>query len=252
VKLSAHAMILCLVVALGTSCPARSADIAIFLNQATASGVRELAAGFEKATGHRVDVSFQGGPALNQKIVSGAPADLVSLGLDQFDDYIKQGKVVAGSVVEYARVGNGVAVKTGAPKPDISTPEAFKRAMLDAKSIGHTNAGTGPFNTRLFQKLGIYDEIKDKVKIIQGRLVAEAVAAGDVEIGIQQTNVIQPVAGTEYLGPLPAELMEYGRVGVGLLAVSQQQEVANAFIKFMADPANAALIRKGDMEPPAR
>ena len=77
-------------------------------------------------------------------------------------------------------------------------------------------------------------------------------AAGDIEIGIQQTNVIQPYPGTDYLGPLPAELMEYGRVGVGLLAVSQQQEVANAFIKFMANPANAALLRKGDMEPPAR
>jgi molybdate transport system substrate-binding protein len=256
VKSAANTIILSLVVALATwnAPPARAADITIFLNQATASGVRALAAGFEKATGHRVDVSFQAvGPGLNQKIVSGAPGDLVSLGLDQFDDYIKQGKVVAGSVVEYARVGNGVAVKAGAPKPDISTAEAFKRAMLEAKSIGHTNAGTGPFNTRLFQRLGIYDQIKDKVKIIQGgRLVAEAVAAGDVEIGIQQTNVIQPVAGTEYLGPLPAELMEYGRVGVGLLAVSQQQEVASAFVRFMADPANAALLRQGAMEPPAR
>ena len=247
-RLSTNAVMLSLVVALGIGsvCPARSAEITVFLNQATASGVRELAAGFEKATGHKVDVSFQGGPALNQKIVSGAPGDLVSLSLDQFDDYVKQGKVVAGSVVEYARVGNGVAVKAGAATPDISTPEAFKRAMLDAKSIGHTNAGTGPFNTRLFQKLGIYDEIKDKIKIIQGRLVA--VAAGDVEIGIQQTNVIQPVAGTEYLGPLPPELMEYGRVGVGLLTASKQPEVASAFIKFMADPVNAALLRKGDME----
>ena len=253
-KPSANALMLSLVVALATwnAGAARAADITIFLNQATASGVRELAVGFEKATGHKVDVSFQAGQGLYQKIVSGAPGDVVSLGLEQFDDYIKQGKVVAGSVVEYARVGNGVAVKAGAPKPDISTPEAFKRAMLDAKSIGHTNVGTGPFNTRLFQRLGIYDEIKDKIKIIQGRLVAEAVAAGDVEIGIQQTNVIQPVAGTEYLGPLPAELMEYGRVGVGLLAVSEQPDVANAFIKFMADPANAALLRKGDMEPPVR
>src|SRR5712671_1165996 len=224
VKPAANAIMLSLVVTLAAwnAPPARAADITIFLNQATASGVRELAAGFEKATGHRVDVSFQGGPALNQKIVSGAPGDLASLSLDQFDDYVKQGKVVAGSVVEYARVGNGVAVKAGAAKPDISTPEAFKRAMLDAKSIGHTNAGTGPFNTKLFQKLGIYDQIKDKIKIIQGRLVAEAVAAGDVEIGIQQTNVIQPVAGSAYLGPLPSDLMEYGRVGVGLLAVSKQ------------------------------
>jgi molybdate transport system substrate-binding protein len=254
VRLSNNTAILSLVVVLATCGVSSvcSAEITIFLNQATASGVRELAAGFEKATGHKVDVSFQGGPALNQKIVSGGSGDLTSLGLDQFDNYVKQGKVVAGSVVEYARVGNGVAVKAGAPKPDISSPETFRRAMLEAKSIGHTNAGTGPFNTRLFQRLGIYDQIKDKIKIIQGRLVAEAVAAGDVEIGIQQTNVIQPFAGTEYLGPLPPELMEYGRVGVGLLAVSQQPEIANAFIRFMADPANADLLRKGDMEPPAR
>ena len=116
-------------------------------------------------------------------------------------------------------------MKAGAPKPDISTVEGFKQAMLNAKSIGHSNAGTGPFNTKLFQKLGIYDQIKDKIKIIEGRPVATAVAAGDVEIGIQQTNVIQPVAGTEYLGPLPAELMEYGRFGVGVLTVSKEPEV---------------------------
>jgi molybdate transport system substrate-binding protein len=148
------------------------------------------------------------------------------------------------------RVGNGVAVKAGAPKPDISTPEAFKQAMLNAKSIGHTRVGTGPFNTTMFKKLGIYDQIKDKIKIIEGKLVAEAVRDGDVEIGIQQTNVIQPLVGTQYLGPLPPELMEYGAVGVGLLTVSKQPEVAKAFIKFMGDPANAALLRKGDMEPP--
>ncbi len=144
-----------------------------------------------------------------------------------------------------------MAVKTGAPKPDISTPDAFKRAMLDARSIGYTNAGTGPFSTRLLQRLGIYDQVKDKIKIIEGRLVAAAVAAGDIEIGIQQTNVIQPYAGTEYLGPLPAELMEYGRVGVGLLTVSQHPDEARAFMKFMADPANAGLLRKAAMVPPA-
>jgi molybdate transport system substrate-binding protein len=230
--------------------PANAAEITVLLNQATESGVRELAAGFEKATGHKVNVSFQGGPALNQKINAGE-GDLASLGLGQFDDFVKNGKVVAGSVVEYARVGNGVAVKAGAPKPDIGTPEAFKQSMLKAKSIGHTNAGTGPFNTRLFQKLGIYDQIKDKIKIVEGR-VAEAVAKGDVEIGLQQTNVIQPWPGADYVGPLPAELMEYGQVGAGLLTGSKQPEAAKAFLTYMGDPANAALIRKGFMEPPAR
>jgi molybdate transport system substrate-binding protein len=246
---------LSLAVALGlwSAGPARPAEITIFLNQATASGVRELAAGFGQATGHKVNVSFERGPALNEKITSGAPGDLLSMLVYEFDDHLKSGKVVAGSVVEYGRVFNGVAVRAGAPKPDISTPEAFKRAMLDARSIGHTMLGTGPFNTRLFQRLGIYDQIKDKVKIIPaGTLVAAAVARGDVDIGIQQANVIQPFPGTEYLGPLPPALMEYGHAGVGLLAVSRQQEVANAFIKFMTDPANAALLREGSMEPPER
>ncbi len=238
--------------ALGTwsAGPARSVEITVYLNQATATGVRELAAGFEKATGNKVNINFEVGQALYQKLSAGAPGDLTSLGLGQFDDFIKQGKIVPGTVVEYGRVGNGVAVKAGAPKPDISTPEAFKQAMLNAKSIGHTRVGTGPFNTTMFQKLGIYDQIKDKIKIIEGKLVAEAVRDGDVEIGIQQTNVIQPLAGTQYLGPLPPELMEYGAVGIGLLTVSKQPEVAKAFIKFMGDPANAPLLRKGDMEPP--
>src|SRR5262245_37130542 len=230
----------------------QAAEIVVYLNQATESGVKELAAAFEKTSGHKVNVSFQAGPNLNRVINEGATGDVTSLGLQQFDEVVKTGKVVNGSVVEYARVGNGVAVKSGAPKPDISTPEAFKQAMLNAKSIGHTNAGTGPFNTRLFQKLGIYDQIKSKITIVEGRLVAAAVAAGDIEIGIQQTNVIQPYAGTDYLGPLPAELMEYGRVGAGVLTASKQLEVAAAFIKFMADPANGPLLRKAAMEPLAK
>ncbi len=252
-RLSAFAALPGIAVALviASAGPARPAEITIFLNQATASGVRELGAGFEQATGHKINVSFERGPSLDEKITSGAPGDLLSTLVNEFDGYLKSGKVVAGSVAEYGRVYNGVAVKAGAAKPDIGTPEAFTRAMLGAASIGHTLVGTGPYNTRLFQRLGIYEQIKDKIKIVPpGTLVAAAVARGDVEIGIQQANVIQPYPGTEYLGPLPPALTEYGHAGVGLLAVSRQPEVANAFIKFMTDPANAALLRKGSMEPP--
>jgi molybdate transport system substrate-binding protein len=230
---------------------ALAAEITVLTSQGCLSAVRDLAAGFEQATGNKVDVSFEAGNALNQKIDADAPADLVANTLDTFEDFQKRGKIVSASVVEFARAGNGVAVKAGTLKRDISTPEAFKLAMLNSASIGHSNAGTGPFNTRLFQRLGIYDMVKGKVKIITGRTVAMAVAAGDVEIGIQQTNVIQPVAGTEYLGPLPKELMEYGRFGVGLLTVSKESETAKAFIKFMAAPENQDLIRKSAMEPPA-
>lgn len=232
--------------------PAMSAEITIFANQGAASATRDLAPAFERASGNKVVVKFMDGRAMAEAIKSNAPGDVVSSLSDTFDGFVKDGKVVAGTVVEYARAGNGVAVKAGAPKPDISTVEGFKQAMLKAKSIGHSNNGTGPFNTRLFQKLGIYDQIKDKIKIIEGRPVAVAVAAGDVEIGIQQTNVIQPVDGTEYLGPLPGELMEYGRFSLGVLTVSKEPEAAKAFIKFATAPDAAPLIRKSAMETPAK
>jgi len=232
-----------------TAAQAQTPEITIMVNQAAVSGVRELAAGYEKATGRKVVVDFT--QQLDQKIRTDAPGDLVVSFMTGFDQLIKDGKVI-GPAVEFARAGNGVAVKAGAPRPDISTVEGFKQAMLNAKSIGHTNAGTGPYNTRMFQKLGIYDQIKDKIRIITGKLVAVAVAEGDVEIGIQQTNVIQPVDGTTYLGPLPAELIEYGHFGVAVRNVSKNEAAARDFIKFMTSPEATALLRKGAMEPPER
>jgi molybdate transport system substrate-binding protein len=237
--------------AVGAGTPAHAAEVTILVNQGALSGVRDLAAGYEKATGNKVVVDFVGVGEQNQKIKTDAPGDLVVNFTNAFDDLIKDGKVI-GPVVEFARAGNGVAVKAGAPKPDISTVESFKQAMLNAKSIGHSNAGTGPYNTRLFQKLGIYDQIKDKIKIVTGKTVAVAVADGEVEIGIQQTNVIQPVAGTTYLGPLPPELIEYGHFGVAVRNVSKNEAVARDLIKFMTSPEAAMILRKSAMEPPAK
>ena len=243
-----------LLAALGlwSNAPAQAAEVTILVNQGAVSGVRDLAAAFEKASGHKVVVDFVGIPQQAEKINSDAAGDLVVNFLPTFDELAKNGKVVAGTVAEFARAGNGVAVKAGAPKPDISTAEGFKQAMLNAKSIGHSNAGTGPYNTRLFQKLGIYDQIKDKIKIVQGKPVAVAVADGEVEIGLQQTNVIQPVAGTQYLGPLPPDLIEYGRFAVAVRNVSKNQEVARDLVKFMTSAEAAPLLRKSGMEPPAR
>lgn len=233
-----------------TGTPAQAGEVTILVNQGALSGVRDLAAGYEKATGNKVVIDFVGIAQQDEKIKTNAPGDLVVNFMAAFDQLIKDGKVI-GPAVEFARAGNGVAVKEGAPRPDISTSEGFKRAMLNARSIGHSNAGTGPYNTRLFQKLGIYDQIKDKIKIITGKTVAVAVAEGEVEIGIQQTNVIQPVAGTTYLGPLPPELIEYGHFGVAVRNVSKNEAVARELIKFMTSPEAAALLRKSAMEPPA-
>src|SRR5215813_11106739 len=135
-----------------------AADVIIYANQGAASGIRDLAAGYEKATGNKVVIVAAQGAAFMEKINANEPGDVVTGFLPAgLDDLVKRGKAVEGTVVEFARAGNGVAVKEGAPKPDISTPEAFKRAMLNAKSIGHSNNGTGPFNIKLFQRLNIYD-----------------------------------------------------------------------------------------------
>jgi molybdate transport system substrate-binding protein len=228
----------------------RAAELTVLTNQGATTGMRDLAAAYEQKTGTKVIVVSLGSAEMNAKIDANAPADLASQFVDGFDGLVKKGKIVPGSWVEYVRVGNGVAVKHGAPKPDISTPEAFKEAMLDAKSIGHSNNGTGGFNTKLFQRLGIYDAIKDKIHVYNGAPVAAGVADGTFEIGLQQTNVIQPYPGTDYVGPLPPSLMEYGHIAIGLLTVSKQPEAATAFIKFATSPDAAPLLRKSTMEPP--
>jgi molybdate transport system substrate-binding protein len=252
-KIRTNVLALSLVAAaigMGGASSVPAAEITVLANQGAMSGMRDLAAAYEQTTGNKIVIVFAQGAEMSAKIEANAPADLVSQFLDQFGDLVKRGKVVAGSYAEYAKVGNGVAVKAGTPKPDISTPDAFKKAMLNAKSIGHSSNGTGTFNTKLFQRIGIYDQIKDKIKISNGGPIAAEVAAGKFEIGLQQTNVIQPFPGTDYVGPIPAELMEYGHIGIGLLTVSKQPEAARALMAFMLSPAAAPLLRKSTMEPP--
>jgi len=229
-----------------------AAEITALAGMGVVSGARDVAAAFERATGHKVIVSFEAGPSLMQKVDAGAPADLVMHYPSAIDDLIKQGKVM-GSRVDFARAGVGVAVKAGAPKPDISTAEAFKRAMLGAKSIAYARTGaSGIIAAKVMERLGIAEQLKDKTKLVDGVPVAEVVAKGEAEIGMQQINVILPVAGADYVGPLPAELQGYVDFAVGVLAVSKEREAAQALVKFMASAEAAPLIRKSGMEPPPR
>jgi molybdate transport system substrate-binding protein len=225
-----------------------AADITVLAGMGVVSGTRDVAAAFERATGHKVIVSFEAGPLLMQKVDSGAPADLVLHYPSAIDDLIKQGKVV-GSRVDFARAGVGVAVKAGAPKPDISTADAFKRAMLSAKSIAYSRGASGIIAAKLMERLGIAEQLKDKTRLVDGVPVAEVVAKGEAEIGMQQINVILPVAGADYVGPLPAELQGYVNFAVGVLAVSKERDAAQALVKFMASAEAAPLIRKSGMEP---
>jgi molybdate transport system substrate-binding protein len=230
----------------------QAAEITIFTSMGSISGVTDLAAAFERSSGHKVKVGIRIGPALIQAIKKDEPGDIVANFTQTFPSLIKQGKVVAGTPVEFARAGVGVAVKKGAPKPNISTVDAFKAAMLAAKSIGYSKSGSGMIADRALAKLGIADQIKHKVRYIVGIPVAEFVANGEVEIGMQQTNALIPVVGVDYVGPLPGALQEYLYFSVGLLKISRQPEAARQFMTFMASPQAAEHLRKSGMEPPGR
>jgi molybdate transport system substrate-binding protein len=229
--------------------PAHAAEITVLSGQGDVSGLRELAPAFEKLTGHKVIVSLEAGNAMIQKIGSGAPADIVTAGPDAIDALVKQGKVLAGTRTNFAQAGVGVAVKSGAPRPDISTPEAFKRAMLGATSIAYSRGRSGEITAMAIERLGIAEQLKTKTRLSEGVPVAEIVAKGEAEIGMHQINVILPITGADYIGPLPKELQQYVPFAAGLLAVSKEPEAAKAFLHFIASPEAAPLLRNSGMEP---
>src|SRR5712671_7529311 len=164
---------------------------------------------------------------------------------------ISRRKEKCSQVLVSSRAGIGVAVRACAPKPDISSADAFKRSMLAAKSVAYSRAGaSGLYAAKLMERLGIADEMKSRTRLVDGVPVAEVVAEGEAEIGMQQINVILPIAGADYVGPLPAELQGYVDFAVGVLAVSKQPAAAQAMVEFMSSPEAAPLIRKSGMEPP--
>src|SRR5258708_16782937 len=170
--------------------PARAAETTVLTGTGVISGASDLAPSYEKLTGDSVVVRFEQAAAMNEKINSGAPADIAALQPEQVDNFIKQGKMVAGTKTNFAQAGVGVAIKTGASRPDISTLDGFKDAMINAQSIRYWQGGSGLIAAQVMEKLGIADQLKAKTKFINGLPVAAVVAKGDVEIGLQQINVI--------------------------------------------------------------
>ena len=232
---------------------AQAAELTVLTSQGVVSAVRDLAPAFEKASGHKVIVSFEAGPSLMNKINANAPADLVTHYPSAVDDLIKQGKVLAGTRTDFARGGIGLAVKTGAPKPDIGSAEAFKRAMLAAKSVAYSRAGaSGVYMAKLMERLGIADEMRSKTKLVDGVPVAEIVAKGEAELGLQQINVLLPIAGVDYVGPLPGDLQDFVEFAAGVLTVSKEPEAAKALARFMSSAEAVPLIKKSGMEPALR
>jgi molybdate transport system substrate-binding protein len=213
------------------------------------SGLNELAPAFARMTGHKLIVLQESRAELEQRLISNAPADLIVQVDSVMDGVVARGKVVEGSSTIFARAAVGLSVKSGATWPDISTPEAFKRTLLDAGSICYSLGASGIIAAQAIEKVGIAEQVKSRTVHSEDGPAAGYVARGEVEMAIQQLNVSKPVAGTDYVGDLPGELHEYVVFAVAIMADSKEQEAGRAFIEFARSPDAAPLLQKGMMEP---
>jgi molybdate transport system substrate-binding protein len=209
----------------------------------------ELAPEFTRQTGHTLSVIQESSATFEQTLASNAAFDLIVLYGDPMKEFIRRGKVIEGSSTIFARAAVGLSVKSGAPWPDISTPEAFKRTLLGAKSICYSFGGSGIVAARAIEKLGIAEQMKPKTIRSEGGPAAGYVARGEAQMAIQQINVSKPVAGTDYVGNLPGDLHEYIVFSIAVMAASKEQEAARALIRFVTSPQAAPLLQKGLMEP---
>src|SRR5262245_42441556 len=232
---------------------AAGAELVILTNQGATPGVRELATAFSQASGHKVTVIQEAGAALERRLNSPAPGDLLTANPEPFDDLVKKGKVVPDTVTPFVLAGLGVSVRAGAPKPHIRTVEAYKAALIAAKSIGYSYGCSGSHVAEGIAKLGLTEQLKAKTVRTgtgaAGGPVTDHLARGEFEIGIQQTNIMVGMPGTDYVGPVPGEINKPCQSNVALLTGSKEPEAARAMIAFMASPAAAPLLRKTHVEP---
>jgi molybdate transport system substrate-binding protein len=226
-----------------------SAELIVRASMGAVSGLNEIAPAFTRITGHKLIVCQETRAELEERLISNAPADLIVQTTAVMDRVIGQGKVVERSSTIFARAAVGLSVKAGAPRPDISTPEAFKRTLLNARSICYSLGGSGIVAAQAIEKLGITEQMKSRTVHCDGRPAAGYVARGEVELAIQQLNVSMPVAGTDYVGNLPGDLHEYVVFAIAIMAVSKEQEAARTLIEFLKAPEAGPLLHTGMMEP---
>jgi len=204
---------------------------------------------FESATGNKVKVSFKGGPAITADVKQGA-ADLVIAGTEAVDELATAGDVVANGKTLLMISKVGVAVKAGAPKPDISTPDKLKAALLAAKTVGYSQGASGQHFATVIQKLGIADAVRAKAVVVQGRPVGAAVASSEAEIGVQQVAELRPVAGVDVIGEMPAELQKQIPYSAGIVAKAKDAQTARALVSFLRSEAALDVLKRKGMDVP--
>ena len=210
----------------------------------------DLIPAFERTSGTKIVITWGSTNGLVKDLEGGAGGDLAVLTAEAIDDLIGHGKVVAGSRVDLARSGIGVAVRKGAKRPDIGSPEALRRALIAAKSVAHSKTGmSGIYFPTVLERLGITAAMKAKIVIPEpGTPVGEVVARGDAELGVQQISELLPVAGVEIVGPLPDALQKITIFSAGVLTAAKESNAAAALLKFVAAESPRLLKQKG-LEP---
>src|SRR5450631_1514234 len=227
---------------------AASAELKIFGSRVTKMLVEDIGPQFEKATGHKLVVITDVAAVMKRRIEQGEPFDLAVLVNFQSDDLIGKGKLIADTRTDLMKAGIGVAVKRGAPNPDIATVDAFKRTLLAAKSITYLKEGASTiYLDKLFTKMGIADALRDKTVKPPTESVSELVAAGDVELGIIVIPNILSVSGAQLVGPIPEEVQSYIVFTAAVSANSPNQQAARDLIAFLKSPVGLQSIETKGM-----
>ena len=227
-----------------------SAEITVVSTTAVQETVSDLIPQFEKVSGNTVKPIWGGTPVVAKRIAGGEVFDIVIIPASGIDEFIKQGRLAAGSRVDFVKSKIGVAIRPGAPKPDISSGETLKSALLAAKSIVLSGGPSGGYLTGLFKRMGIADAMKPKIKqLAPGQLVGEALARGEGDIGFTQISEFLMVKGIDYIGPLPADIQSVTVYSMGLHADAPSKEAAKALIKFLTSPEAVSAIHKRGLEP---
>jgi molybdate transport system substrate-binding protein len=226
-----------------------AAEIKVWTSRAIATVLTEIGPQFEQATGHKLIISSDLPPAFVRRANAGEPFDILISGSSPIDEWIKAGKLIAETRTDIARSGIGVGVRAGARKPNIRSVAAFKRALLDAKSIAYLRVGSGIYVDGLLERLGIDEAIKSKITRPESDIVSELVAKGQVELGLVVITQILTTPGVELVGPLPQEIQFYIVFTAGVSAKSTAPDAARQLIKFLTGPRAIPVIRAQGMEP---
>jgi molybdate transport system substrate-binding protein len=237
------------------SATAHAADIHVVSSGGFAAAYRTLAPQFEQGTGNHLIIGW--GPSMGnttdavpQRLARQEPIDVVIMVGSALGKLIDEGKVIPDSRVDLARSAIGIAIRSGAPKPDISTIDSLRTTLLNAKTIAYSDSASGVYvSNELFRRLGIADQVTGKSRMIPAEPVGSVVARGEAEIGFQQISELKPISGIDLVGPLPDEVQKITIFSAGIVTGSKDPETAKSLITFLSSPSAAQAITASGLEP---